>query len=89
MCLMQTWAQTVNGQATVKPIIVKDRDAYLYTKLKQNDNIPPGLRYLKTRELIAFLWYMLVHARRKRAVRVYFTENELKNMKQAFSAQTS
>ncbi len=89
MCLMQTWSQTVNGQNTVKPLIVKDRDAYLYATLEQNDNTPPGMRYLKTHELITLMWYMLVHARRKRSVQVYFTENELKNMKQAFSSQTS
>jgi shikimate O-hydroxycinnamoyltransferase len=88
MCLMQAWSQTVNKDEPTLPLIVSDRDAYLQRNLKDNKNTTPGVRYLNTRELLLLLFYLLVCGRNKSELRFYFSRNELRNMKQEFSAKT-
>ena len=88
MCLMKAWSNAVNKEEYVLPLIVRERDKYLQENLEKNDNVTPGVRYLNTRELLGLVFYMLLRARNKLSLRIYFSENELKNMKQDFSAIT-
>ena len=89
MCLMKAWSHAVNQQEYVLPLIVSERDEYLHQNLAHNDNLSPGVRYLKTREFLGLLFYLLLPARNQLALQFYFSEPELHNMKQHFSAHTT
>ncbi len=89
MCFMKAWSKAVNKEEYVLPLIVRERDEYLQTNLEKNDNTTPGVRYLNTRKLLGLLFYMLLPARNKVGLRFYFSENELKNMKQKFLEETN
>ena len=88
MSFMKAWSSTVNKKEYVLPLIVRDRDEYLQANLAKNDNVISGVRYLKTREYLGLLFYLLLQARNKLSLQIYFSENELKNMKQDFSVKT-
>ena len=88
MCFMKAWSNTVNKEGYVLPLIVRERDEYLQSNLEKNDNAIPGVRYLNTRESLGLAFYMLLSARDKLSLQLYFSENELKNMKQEFSEKT-
>ena len=85
MCFMKAWSNAVNKEEYVLPLIIRERDEYLQTKLEKNDNKIPGIRYLHTRDLLTLWFYMQFFAQDKVYLKFYFSENELKNMKQSFS----
>ena len=89
MCFMKAWSKAVNKEEYVLPLIVRERDEYLQTNLEKNDNTIPGVRYLNPRQMLGLLFYLLLPARNKSSLRFYFSENELKNMKQEFLERTN
>ena len=89
MCLMKAWSKAVNGKEYDLPLIVRKRDEYLQTNLEKNDNTIPGVRYLNTRKLLGLLFYLLLPARNNLSIGFYFSKNELKNMRDEFSAATN
>ena len=88
MCLMKAWSNTVKKKEYLLPLIVKERDKYLEENFKNHDNGIPGVIYLNTRKLLKLVFYLLFPARNQIALQIYFSENELKNMKQDFLAKT-
>ena len=88
MCFMKAWSNTVNKKEYVLPLIIKERDKYLEDNLEKDENGTPGARYLKTIELLKFFFYLLLPARNKLSFGFYFSENELKNMREEFSVKT-
>lgn len=89
MCLMEAWSDIVNKKEYTLPLIVTHRNEYLERNLERNDNTIPGVRYLDKRELLRLVSYMIFSARNKLSLQLYFSENELKNMKQEFAAKTN
>ena len=89
MCFMKAWSNAVNKKEYVLPLIVRERDKYLQTNLEKNGNKIPGIRYLGTKNLLTLWFYMQFFAQDKVRLKFYFSENELKNMKQQFSVATN
>ena len=88
MYFMQAWSNVVNQKEYIAPLIVKERDEYLLENIDQNSQTIPDVRYLNTRKLLSLLYYLLFPARKKLTLRFYFSEQELKNMKQNFCEKT-
>ncbi len=88
MCFMKAWSNTVNKEEYVLPLIVRERDKYLEANLEKDENLTPGVRYLKTIKLLKLFFYMLLPAQNKLSFGFYFSEKELKNMREEFSAKT-
>ncbi|MEM9273071.1 MAG: acyltransferase [Cyanobacteria bacterium P01_F01_bin.143] len=88
MCLMKAWSNKVNQKEYTLPLIVEERDKYLQENLEDNGNTTPNVRYLNTKKFLGFLFYLLFSARDKSSFGLYFSENELKNMKEQFSEKT-
>lgn len=89
MCLMKAWSNTVNKKEYVLPLIVRERDKYIQANLKQNNNAISGARYLHRIEWLRLVFYLLLSVRNKLNLQFYFSENELKNMKQEFLERTN
>jgi hypothetical protein len=88
MQLMKAWSNAFNAKEYAPPLIVNDRDAYLQAHLKPNQNTISGVRYLSISELLKLIVYRPFTARNKTILRFYFSEYELKAMKQAFLETT-
>ena len=83
--LMKAWSNVFNNKEYVLPLIVNDREAYLQTHLKPNQNTTSGVRYLSISELLKLIAYRPFAARTKTVLRFHFSDRELDNMKQVFS----
>ncbi len=88
MQLMKAWANTFNAKEYAPPLLVNDRQTYLQAHLTPNQNITPGVRYLRISELLKLIAYRPFATRSKTILRFYFSESELQAMKQAFLAAT-
>lgn len=88
MSFMKAWSSTVNQEKYVLPLIVRERDEYLQNNLAKNNCVTSGVRYLNTRQFLRLLFYLLFRAGDQLSLHLYFSENELHNMKQDFSAKT-
>jgi shikimate O-hydroxycinnamoyltransferase len=88
MSFMQAWSNVVNQQEYIAPLIVKERDEYLQDNLEQSGQTIPDVRYLNTRKLLSLMFYLLFPSRNKLSLRFYFSEQELKSMKQNFCEKT-
>ncbi|AFZ24136.1 Transferase family [Cylindrospermum stagnale PCC 7417] len=89
MCFMKAWANKFRKEEYPLPLIVKDRDKYSETNLKKNSNSIPGVRYLNRIELLKTVFCILLGACSRTNLQFYFSENELKNMKQDFLEKTN
>ncbi len=89
MQFMKAWSNSVNKKEYTPPLIVQERNKYLEDKIEESNNDTPGVRYLSGIELLKLVFYSLFQARDKISLRFYFSENELNNMKQSFSENTT
>lgn len=89
MCFMKAWANTVRKEEYVLPLIVKDRDKYFEATIQKNNNSIPGVRYLTGLELLKTVFYLLLSAWNRISLQFYFSEDEIKNMKQDFLEKTN
>ncbi len=85
MYLMRAWSDTMNHLEYNKPLIIEDREHYSESRIEDNHYDDPGLRYLEGKEIIRYMFYMMFRARNKREIKFYFSENELRNMCDAYS----
>lgn len=88
MQLMKAWSNTVNKEKYPLPLITFNRDRYLEDNLIDNKNTMSGVRYLNIKELLKLSIYMLFKAKDKIVVQIYFSKEELSNIKKYFSHQT-
>ena len=87
ICMMQAWSKMVSDREYDLPLIVPERDEYLESHLKENQNSHPNIRYLKTKELLSLLFYKSFGAKNKVNLKIYFSESELARMKEQISTQ--
>lgn len=88
MYFMRAWSAATNGRQYDLPLVIEDRDAYLQEHAVRNESAPPGVRYLTIIEILRLALYRLTTARKKSAIRIYFSDNEVENMKQDFLEKT-
>lgn len=89
ICFMKAWSNKVNQEKYVLPLIIQQRDKYLQENLQKNENLSSGVRYLKLKEFLQLIFYLLLPVKNKRVLQIYFSEDELKNMKQDFLVKTA
>ena len=87
ICMMQAWSKIVSDREYTLPLIVSQRDKYLESYLQKNDNVDPNIRYLGIKELLNLIFYKTMFAGNKVNLKFYFSEGELKNMKDKISSQ--
>lgn len=88
MCFMRAWSAVTNGRQYELPLIIEDRDAYLQEQISKSASVSPNVRYLKITEILKLTLYRLTAARKKAAIRVYFSDSEIERMKQVFIEKT-
>lgn len=91
MCFMRAWSAATNGAQYELPLIVEDRNAYLQEQIVKSESVPPNapnVRYLKITEILRLTLYRLTTARKKSAIRIYFSDSEIEAMKQSFIEKT-
>ncbi|MBE9063717.1 acyltransferase [cf. Phormidesmis sp. LEGE 11477] len=88
MCFMRAWSAATNGKQYDLPLVIEDRKAYLQEHIIRNESASPSVRYLTIVEMLRLTLYRLTTARKKSAIRIYFSDSEIENMKQAFSEKT-
>lgn len=86
MCFLKAWSHVANGREHETPLIVADRDQYLSTRLPRNSISRSTVRYLRPLELLRLSLYMFTRAKDRAYIQIYFSESELKRMKQTLSA---
>ena len=91
MYFMKAWSNTVNKKEYILPLIVREREEYIPIEIKPEkiDKTISSVRYLDTIEYFRLMFYLLFQAWNKVPLVFYFSENELKNMKQNFSEITN
>jgi hypothetical protein len=84
MHLMNAWAAAAAGEPLAEPLIVEDRAAYLDDHLPADGAREPGVRCLGLLEFARSAMYLAKDARRQRTVIVYFGEDEIARMRDAY-----
>jgi len=88
MSLMKAWSKATNQQQYDLPLIVKNRDKYLEQNLPKQNKSSPKVIYLTLKNIVNLLFYFLINAKNKMLFQIYFSDDELKNMKQDFIVKT-
>ena len=89
MSFMKAWSNTVNKKEYIVPLIVRERDKYIQKQLKDNSITVPGVRLLSKIEFLKLVFFIPFIALNKSNLYFYFSENEIKNMKQDFLEKTN
>ncbi|WP_157575955.1 acyltransferase [Mycobacterium sp. GA-2829] len=87
MYLMGAWTAAARGEPFAVPLIVEDRAAYLDEHLPADGAARPGVRRLGLAEIARGAGYLVRDARKLRSVRMYFGDDELARMRDAYSAR--
>jgi hypothetical protein len=87
MLLMNAWTAAAAGEPVREPLIVDDRAAYLDEHLPRDGASEPGVRCLRLAELGRSAVYMAKDARRQRTLSVYFGEEEIARMREAYGSR--
>lgn len=82
MYLMNAWAAAAAGGELIQPLIAEDRAAYLDEHLPAEPAREPGIRFLKSAELV----YLARQARKQRFFNLYFGEAEIARMRDAYGS---
>lgn len=88
MCFMRAWSDRANGKEYKAPLIVEDRREWMIKNVLDKDtnkNALPSVKYYGLFDLIKFIGYMILKARKSVPIKFYFSDAELKNMKSAMS----
>jgi len=88
MLLMHAWAATASGKPAAQALIVEDRPAYLDEHLPPDGAKGSGLRALRFSEMSRLAVYAVKDARKKRTVRVYFSNDEIRRMRNEYGPDT-
>jgi transferase family protein len=84
MLLMQAWVAAAAGKPVARPLIVEDRAAYLDERLPADGAREPGVRCLSLAEFARSAWYLAKDSRRQRTLSLYFGDDEIKRMRDAY-----
>lgn len=84
MIFVNAWAAAAAGKPLAEPIIVDDRAAYLDAHLPADGAREPGVRYLGLGETARSLLYIAKDARRQRSLTLYFGDDEIARMRDAY-----
>jgi hypothetical protein len=84
MHLLHAWAAAAAGKPLARPLIVENRAAYLDEHLPADGAREPGVRCLGLAELARSAIYLAKDAKKQRTLSVYFGENEISRMRDAY-----
>jgi Transferase family len=87
MHFMNAWAAAAAGMPLVQPLIVEDRAAYLDEHLPPDGAREPGVRCLGLAETARSLLYLARDGRKQRTLRVYFGDDEITRMRDAYGGR--
>ncbi|MBE9060501.1 acyltransferase [cf. Phormidesmis sp. LEGE 11477] len=87
MRFMKAWSATVNGEKYAPPLVAKDRHSYFQRRITRKEKASSSVRYLKLEEWLRLTCYMITTGRQKTSIKIYFSDNEIENMKRVFSRQ--
>ena len=88
MHFMTAWAAAAAGKPLAEPLIVEDRAAYLDEHLPVDGAREPGVRCLGLAELARSALYLAKDARKQRTLSLYFGEDEIARMRNAYENGT-
>jgi hypothetical protein len=88
MLFMNAWSAAAADKPLAEPLIVADRAAYLDARLPADGAREPGVRCLGLAELARSALYLAKDARRQRTLSLYFGEDEIARMRDAYSNGT-
>lgn len=88
MHFMNAWAAAAAETPLAQPLIVEDRAAYLDEHLPADGAAEPGVRCLGLAELARSALYLAKDARRQRTLGLYFGEEEIARMRDAYGNRT-
>jgi hypothetical protein len=84
MLFMNAWSAAAADKPLAEPLIVADRAAYLDARLPADGAREPGVRCLGLAELARSALYLAKDARKQRTVNLYFGEDEIARMRDAY-----
>ncbi|WP_020105150.1 acyltransferase [Nocardia sp. 348MFTsu5.1] len=84
MVFMNAWTAAAAGEPLAEPLIVEDRAAYLDGHLPADGAREPGVRTLGLAELARSALYLAKDARKQRTLSLYFGEDEIIRMREAY-----
>jgi Transferase family len=88
MQLLNGWSAAAAGKPLAEPLIVEDRAAYLGEHLGADGAREPGVRCLSLRETARSALYLATNARKQRTLSLYFGEEEITRMRDAYQRHT-
>ncbi len=88
MHLMNAWAAAAADKPLAEPLIVDDRAAYLDEHLPADGAREPGVRCLGLTEFARSALYLAKDARKQRTLGVYFGDDEIARMRDAYGHRT-
>ena len=87
MHFMNAWAAAAADKPLAEPLIVDDRAAYLDEHLPADGAREPGVRCLGLAEFARSALYLAKDARKQRTLSVYFGEDEVARMRDAYGTR--
>ncbi|MDP7738822.1 acyltransferase [Mycobacterium paragordonae] len=81
---MNAWSAAAAGKPLAEPLIVEDRAAYLDEHLPADGARKPGVRCMGLAELARSAAYLAKDARKQRTLTLYFGEDEIARMRDAY-----
>src|ERR1700733_661185 len=84
MHFMNAWVAAAADKPLAEPLIVEDRAAYLDEQLPADSAAEPGGRCLGIAELARSALYLAKDARKQRTLSLYFGEDEIARMRDAY-----
>lgn len=89
MSFMKSWSDLTAGKAINAPLLVEDRHEHMLNNLPKNSNHDEAaVRKIGIVEGIKLLYYMNFKGDSQRWVQFYFSDDELKNMHQAYTKES-
>jgi hypothetical protein len=87
MLLMRAWSAAASSMSGEEAVVVEDRDAYLDAILPPGDSGLPSFRLPDPEEAALLDAEIQASARANRTVQLYFTDAEVRRMREAFEAE--
>lgn len=87
MLLLRAWSASAEDLPYVRPLLVKDRQAYLDETLEDAGDVH-SLKRLGPAEIAQLLGYVAMHAWRKRRVDLKFSDEQLEALRARMSQET-
>ncbi|MDT5204703.1 MAG: hypothetical protein QOD34_1339 [Mycobacterium sp.] len=88
MHFINAWSAAAAGKPLAEPLIVEDRAAYLDEHLGADGAREPGVRCLSLMETARSALYLATNARKQRTLSLYFGEDEIARMRDAYQRRT-